>query len=75
MNRPGSSWPRSAEDFRSSVTEKGKNGAATGLGGIRRGSWGYTVAKDYGFTVHYQFWERWRGFREFVLQPSSLVKM
>jgi hypothetical protein len=53
---------------------KGENSAMTGPGGIRRGGWGYTVAKDYGFTVHYQFWERWRGFCEFVLQPSSLVK-
>jgi hypothetical protein len=35
-SRSGSGWPRSAEDFLSSVTKKGENGAGTGSGGTRR---------------------------------------
>jgi hypothetical protein len=47
MSRPRNGWPRSTEDFRSPVTEKGENGAATVSGGIRRSCWGYMVAKGY----------------------------
>jgi hypothetical protein len=45
--RPGSDWPRSAENFRSPVTEKGENDVVMGSGGIRRSCWGYTIAKCY----------------------------
>jgi hypothetical protein len=47
------------------------NGVAVVSGGNRGSRWGYTAAKDYQFTVHYQFGER-RRHCEFWLRPSSL---
>jgi hypothetical protein len=39
-------------DLCSLVTEKGENGVTTALGGIGRWDWGYTVVRNYSFTVH-----------------------
>jgi hypothetical protein len=47
------------------VTGKGENGAAMALGGIGRWDWGYTVVRNYSFTMHNQFWERWQRQCEF----------
>jgi hypothetical protein len=47
-------------DLCSPVTEKGENGAATALGGIGRWDWGYTVVRNYSFTVLTQFGKRWQ---------------
>jgi hypothetical protein len=47
-------------------------GVVADFGGNRGPRRGYTAAKDYQFTVHYQFGERRRRHCEFSLQPRSL---
>ena len=55
LKRAGTELATERGGFSLAGDKKGENGAATGPGRIRRGGWGYTVAKDYGFTMHYQF--------------------
>jgi hypothetical protein len=52
-------------DLCSPVTGKGENGVAMALGEIGRRNWGYTAVRNYSFTVHTQFQERWRRQCEF----------
>jgi hypothetical protein len=47
-------------------------GVAMVSGGNRGSCRGYTTAKDYKFTMHYQFGKRRRRHCKFWLRPSSL---
>jgi hypothetical protein len=46
-------------------------GVAMNSGGNRQSRWSYTVARDYKFTVHYQFGMRKGRHREFWLLPIT----